>query len=72
MKTTLTALQEQKDYILHQLFELIHEHETSNFCTNYDKATETMKHDLDLATNQFYDVGRYEALKEVLRIVQKI
>ena len=74
MKTTLAALQEQKDYIIHQLFELIHEHETSGYCTDYDKATEIMADACDGETgfNVAYDVGRYEALKEVLRMVQKI
>lgn len=61
-----------KQKLIEQLHNLIYEHETSNHCTSYDKATETMEQDLDLATNQFYDVGRYEALKEVLRMVQSL
>ena len=72
MTTTLKALEEQKQFIIKQIFDLIYEHETNNFCTCYDKATETIEQDLDLAVNQFYDAGRYEALKEVLKIAQNL
>lgn len=74
MKTTSQALQEQKDYIIKQLFELIYEHETQECCTDYDRATEIQAEaaDGESGFNAAYDVGRYEALKQVLRMVQKI
>lgn len=59
-----------KQKIIQQLHKLIYEHETSNYCISYDKAIETIQNDLDLATNQFYDCGRYDTLKEVLQIVK--
>ena len=51
---------------------LIYEHETSNFQTDYDAAIETLAEDAEAGFNEAYDVGRYEALKEVLRMLQQL
>ena len=59
-----------KSQLTKKLTQLIKEHTENAFCTSYEEATETMDNDLDLATNQFYDCGRYDTLKEVLQIVQ--
>lgn len=61
-----------KSQLTKKLTQLINEHAVNAFCTSYEEATETMEQDLELATNQFYDVGRYDTLKEVLQIIQNM
>lgn len=59
-----------KAQLIIQLKKLIKEHTENAFCTSYEEATETLMTDVEGATNQFYDVGRYDTLKEVLQLVQ--
>ena len=61
-----------KEKLLEKLHNLIYEHETSNFCTDYDTAKEISEMDTEQGFNAAYDVGRYEALKEMLRLIQNI
>lgn len=60
-----------KQKTIELLHNLIYEHETQNFCTDYDRAMEILAEDAEQGFNAAYDVGRYEALKEVLRELQK-
>lgn len=61
-----------KEKLLDKLHNLIYEHEVSNFSTDYDKAKEILEMDAEQGFNAAYDVGRYETLKEMLRLIQKI
>lgn len=61
-----------KSQLTKKLTQLIKDHTENAFCTSYEEATETLMTDVEGATNQFYDVGRYDTLKEVLQIVQKM
>ena len=61
-----------KQKLIQQLHNLIYEHELSNYCTDYDKATQILAFDSEQGFDCAYDVGRYDTLKEVLQIVQKM
>lgn len=61
-----------KSQLTKKLTQLLKDHTANAFCTSYEEATETLMTDVEGATNQFYDVGRYDTLKEVLQIVQKM
>lgn len=61
-----------KNKLIEHIETLIEEHEENQFCTSYDEAAETLATDVEGGADMFYDVGRYEALKEVLRMVQTL
>lgn len=53
-----------------ELLEMIAEHK-KYYCTDYEQIAATLIEDADAATEQAYDVGRYEALLEVVRMIDK-
>lgn len=61
-----------QDKIISYLEQLIKEHEIHNFCTSYEKAEESIETDVLRAFDNFYDIGRYDTLHEVLSMIQKL
>lgn len=54
-----------KDKILNLINDLINEHASSGYCTDYNEAQDWIEHDPVVAFDKFYDVGRYETLKNL-------
>ena len=48
-----------KDKILNLINDLINEHASSGYCTDYTEAQEWIEYDPVVAFDKFYDVGRY-------------
>ena len=61
-----------KEKIINTLKTLIAEHEVNNYCTDIKEAERSIEQDIIEAFDKFYDVGRYEAFKDMLYTVQNL
>ena len=51
---------------------LINEHEMQEYCTKQSEADEWIDHDVIVALDKFYDLGRYETLVNLLNELERI
>lgn len=67
----LRDLKEVKKRIVKLINCRIKEHEEQGCCTNYDRAMDELGKDVQNAFDYAYDCGRYEALNEILKEIEK-
>jgi hypothetical protein len=61
-----------KDKLIKELELLIKDHEENEFCIDYRDAEKSIEYSIEESFDKFYDVGRYNTLKEILYFIQNL